>query len=145
MKIPLKINGWWRLWIVVAIVWSVTVASYTYFHWPNSAAAAHRPSFLSQLDREQRQSLANENETEPSFEVEMPNGHILHFRPNVEEKNAERVAGAYHDITVRAQNESKERMVRRSISMALLPSLALVLLGSSVAWIRRGFSQAVAN
>lgn len=75
----------------------------------------------------------------------MPNGHILRFRPHVEQKKAERVAGAYHDIAVRAQNESKERMVERSIFMALLPSLALALLGSSVAWIRRGFSQAAAN
>lgn len=145
MKISSKINGWWRLWIVVALAWSASVATYSYLYWPDSAQAAHHPSFVFQLDWEQRKLLANDNEVETSFEVRMPNGHVLRFEPNVEQKDAERVAAKYHDITVSAQNDSKRHVIRRSILMALLPSLAVALLGSGVAWIRRGFGQSLRN
>lgn len=136
-----NLSGWWRLWILSMLAWTAGVAGCCYAYWPSSPQAVHDPAFIDQLARSQRTQLAGEDEASDGFHVRMPNGHILRFKPDVEQEAAEKVAGAYHNISVRAQEQFIQLRSNRFLVIALLPALAVALLGIGVAWVRRGFGE----
>jgi hypothetical protein len=136
-----KLGGWWRLWILSMLAWTASVAGYCYQSWPTTTYAAHDPAFIEQLSTSQRALLVRKNEAMAGLQVEMPNEYILRFKPEVEEEAAEKLAGAYHDLTVRAQDQSNQKRAKRFLVIALLPSLAVAVLGIGVAWVRRGFTE----
>jgi len=136
-----KLSGWWRLWVLSVLAWTASVAGYCYLSWPATTYAAHNPAFIDQLSTSRRALLVGKNESTEGLHVKMPNEYILRFKPDVEQDAAEKVAGAYHDISVRAQDQSNQTRAKRFLVIALLPCLAVALLGIGVAWVRKGFTE----
>jgi hypothetical protein len=46
------LGGWWRLWIVLTMVYGGLVATYTGLSWPEVSHISHDPSFLKQMSPE---------------------------------------------------------------------------------------------
>ena|SRR5437870_41454 len=46
------LGGWWRLWIVLAVIYGGLVASYTWLSWPEVSNVSHDPGFLKQMSPE---------------------------------------------------------------------------------------------
>lgn len=139
MPTSLRLPGWWRLWIFLSVVWLVAVGAFSYAAWPSENQAEHHPAFIYQLESKQRELLATDGATTVGIEVDMPNGYRLRFKQGVEETVVAPVARAYHEITVQAQAEARRSSLRQVALVSLLPPLAVALLGTGVAWVRRGF------
>lgn len=139
MATSLRLTGWWRLWIFLTAVWLVAVGASSYFAWPSGEQAEHHPAFIYQLNVEQRELLASEGASSVELTVEMPNGYMLNFKPGIDQATAKPVAQAYHDITVRAQVEAQREHLKAFAWVALIPPIALALLGVGVAWVKQGF------
>lgn len=140
-----KLNGWWRLWVLLTFTWTAAVAVHYYHFRPTVAQAAHNPAFIYQLERPLRALLVEDDEADVGMEVEMPNGYTLRFKPAVDEQRVSPVAKAYHAISVRAQSETDQIRVRRYLWIALLPMVAVALLGTGISWVRRGFKAGLSN
>lgn len=140
-----KLNGWWRLWVLLAFTWTAAIALHYYHSRPTVAQAAHHPAFIYQLERPLRALLAEDDEADVGIEVEMPNGYILRFKRAVDKQRASHVAKAYHAISVRAQSETDQLRARQYLWIALLPIVAVALLGTGISWVRRGFKVGLSN
>jgi len=136
-----KLGGWWRLWVLSALAWTASVAGYCYLYWPATTYAAHNPAFIDQLSTSQRALLLRKDEIADGLQVEMPNEYVLRFKPDVGQEGAQKVARAYHDVTVRAQEQSNQMRARQFLIIALLPCLAVALLGIGVAWVSKGVTK----
>jgi hypothetical protein len=136
-----RLGGWWRLWIVIALVWIGSVAAFAYAMWPSGSRASDHPAFHYQLEPKQREMLAEEGDTS-GLGVRMPNGTTLWFRPGVSETEAAPVARSYDAITLRAQEETQRSFTVIALTVAVVPPLLLAVLGLAVAWVRSGFKNA---
>jgi hypothetical protein len=47
-------GGWWRLWVVLAVIYAGLVAIYTWTSWPEVSRTAHHPAFIYQMSPEAR-------------------------------------------------------------------------------------------
>lgn len=137
-----RLAGWWRLWILLSAVWLVAIGAFSYVAWPSESQAAHHPAFIYQLDLKQRELFAAEGSATAGIAVDMPNGYRLQFKQGVEEAAITPVARTYQEIAVRAQAEARQSSLMQFALVALLPPLAVALLGTGVAWVRRGFKAA---
>lgn len=46
------LGGWWRLWIVLAVIYGGLVVTYTWLSWPEVSNVSHEPNFLKQMSSE---------------------------------------------------------------------------------------------
>ena len=165
----LKLNGWWRLWIVASVLW-LPIAWIIATPQGENAYGQHRPEFLNQLDDAEQASLSRvetlafqydgvridtasgdkippampsdhwaQESWETAIGVEMPNGFVLVFSPAVSLEAREQTINSYTEIAAEAANS--QRLKQIAFTATLIGSLPLVLLalGLTVAWIRSGF------
>jgi len=75
------------------------------------------------------------------LEVKMPNGHVIHFDKSVDKEKLELVARAYWvGVEKIAQKEQKKVLFLCFLWWAI-PSLIILILGHSIAWVINGFRQ----
>jgi hypothetical protein len=44
-----QLGGWWRLWIVLTLIYGCAVAGFTWISWPEVSRVPHDPAFLKQM------------------------------------------------------------------------------------------------
>lgn len=44
-----QLGGWWRLWIVLTLIYGCAVAAFTWISWPEVSRIPHDPAFLKQM------------------------------------------------------------------------------------------------
>lgn len=141
MKVSARLGGWWRLWILLSLIWVCIALVEGFSQWPSEPQAVHHPAFIYQLDLKQRELLARDKSQPAGLGVTMPNGHFLEFRVGVDESAAKSVARAYQEITVRAQADARSALLWYVVFFALAPCIVVAALGLGIAWVRRGFRQ----
>jgi hypothetical protein len=74
-------------------------------------------------------------------EVKMPNGCIMAFSREIQEKEREDVVNEYWSIVEKSTKEQRMSHVGLAFVWWVLPVLALYLFGWSVGWVYRGFKK----
>jgi hypothetical protein len=139
MASPFALNGWWRLWIVISVLWLAVVAGFGVASWPEQDFASHRVEYINQLPETQRDLLVSDGSSTSETEVEMPNGQVLRFRPGTSQEAMTVVARAYASSARDARSVEKRRLICALGTLAVIPSGMLAVLGLAFAWVRRGF------
>jgi hypothetical protein len=140
MKRSLRLGGWWRLWIFLSAVWLAISALLGFSSWPVEDHAPHHPALLYQLEPKQRELLATEGSQDVGTEVEIPNGHVLLFKPGVDKASMTPVAKSYLKAAAAARSIERTEHVQTFLLVGLAPPAIIALLGLGVAWVRRGFT-----
>jgi hypothetical protein len=111
----MKLNGWQRLWVVVAVAWICTVLLLGYLSWPTVAEISTSTVYW-QLPDEDRRLLMNEYEVTIAEQVRAGapdastadkgstidiGGHVVQFAPRVQENDMNRVSQHYYSALQR--------------------------------------------
>lgn len=151
----MKLGGWQRLWVVVAVLYLLVVAGVTWSTWPTSASVSHEYTLYSRLPPEARTRILNSQvkaENEQAFIqdartakdaelVEMPNSHMLVFRKDLPRAEAEAPARAYWAEVEHVANEHRVAHLAQAIAWWAIPLALIYALGLAVRWTYRGFKQ----
>jgi hypothetical protein len=149
-----RFNGWQRLWVVVLVLWAITVLLFGFLLWPTAMDVSHGDVFAQmQPDHVQKfasaQGVRGEGEDitdlfnkagQSRTTVEV-GGHTLTFRADVSSEDMNRVGGEYYAALRRVLSIRRSTFVGEAITAWIIPPAALYALGWAVAWIRRGFKE----
>jgi hypothetical protein len=158
----LVLNGWWRLWIVLSIVYGVVVAT---LFWPrplSGESIPHDSAFVNEMSPD-TQKIVEELEFEdllrrrqaafggeppkppenrPSpITLRMPNGHDFQIPGDTTEEQAKRVGKEYVRVLMAQADRKRRLVIETGFLIWLIPSVAVAVLGLTFAWIRRGFQK----
>lgn len=148
-KSKLKINGWWRIWIVLSCIWSICVLSFATLTWFNEGKdeeiASHLLIYqsLNQSEKDKILDLSNfgsnnqSNRIGPS--VKMPNGYVVNFKSGITMKEMEEWSENYFSKGSIIQYQERKEFIYYLLAFLLVPLLLLALLGISIAWVTKGF------
>jgi len=134
----MKLNGWYRLWIVLSVVslgLAVLVAAVSM---PDYSSIPHDASFYDSLSDAAKAQLASEDATD-AIRVEMPNHHSLRIKSGTELKKTTPIVVEYMATLDRARLRKRIRFALTITAIWLSACMALLAAGLSVAWVRRGF------
>lgn len=149
----MKLGGWQRLWVVVAVLYLLVVAGVTWSTWP--ASVSHEYTLYSRIPSEARTRILNSHvkaENEQAFIqdartakdaelVEMLNSHILVFRKDLPRAEAEASARAYWAEVEHVAKENRVAHLAQAIAWWAIPLALIYALGLAVRWTYRGFKQ----
>jgi hypothetical protein len=149
-------NGWQRLWVLVAGIYLVAVIVFAAMSFPKPESVHHTQALYDQLAPEVRQKIIG-NKNSENFrvekrayleealkrglitEVEMPNKHIMVFPSEVPKQEMEAAAKQYWSVVEKAATKQRVRHIGLAFLWWVLPALALYGFGWSVGWVYRGF------
>ena len=139
------LNGWQRLWVLMSALYAVPVAVLAYAYFPSSDVR-HSDDFYKQMSAASLAKLAvyqeNTKFIDPDdieINAQLPNGHVLPFRKGVTEEQRGTVIREYYGLVDQATIAKRMHVIGYSLLGWLLPCIAIYLLGSGIAWVRRGF------
>ena len=139
-----RLNGWRRLWAILAVVWTMLVMIYGWLNLPRAPYIPHEPQFLHRLSNEaasiMRGSDASAKQvrgpivwSENPRVVRMTNGAALTFPANTTRERAEFVAGEYRQVLKVAANSKTAPYLLEMLAIWLAPllvtGLAISLIG----------------
>lgn len=138
----MKLGGWWRIWIVLTILYSGAVLAVYVAIWPEMTDVRFGPWTRYQLSQESQALLAATPPQEsPAISLRAPNEQTFRLPINTTEAQ---VAAFARDIdrVLEAELAARRSSMWTVLAVILLaPPLTLLALGFSIAWIRRGFSR----
>jgi hypothetical protein len=140
-------NGWWQLWTILAVVWTLVVVMSGWINLPRARHIAHDPQFLNKLSIEASSVLrGNVAQAKPargaivwsetSRIVRMSNGAALTFPATTTSERAEFVASEYRQLlSVEARTQTLPYLLKM-LAIWLAP---LVVAGAAISLIGRGY------
>jgi hypothetical protein len=161
-EMVMKLNGWQRLWIVFSLLWLLAVFVVAYSKWP-IAASISRLEIYRRLSSDSARFISNYELVMngdpaadwmilptplPHFEVVDVSGHVIIFaRPSPEcptcgtpDDQKERILRECRAVLRQLLSDGRRSIIEQTSARALVPPIAIYLLGWSVAWVRRGFA-----
>jgi hypothetical protein len=134
----MKLNGWYRLWIVLSVVFLGPAVLVAAVSMPDYSSVPHDASFYNSLSDAAKAQLASEDATD-AIRVEMPNHHLLKIKSGTELKKTAPVVAEYMSMLDRALLRMRVRFALTIAAIWLSACMTLLAVGLSVAWVRRGF------
>ena len=139
MKALIQLSGWWRLWIVCSVVWTLAVLGASYALFPGDVMAPHSIEFINSLPEHHRNSLILDNNSPVGTEAEFPNGYVMKFRAGISRDEMNEVAREYAKKAAQSHVKEQRSFLKAAVAVAIVPIALTAMLGLSIAWIRRGF------
>ena len=160
----MKLGGWWRLWIVLAVIYGCAVAVYTINILPSIETIQHQPKFVKMMsvDAQRLVSLGTEADLNKDKWAKalaevgggvllehgkqlrtlvLPNGYAFNLEANLPEEQRSLVASEYRRVLETILFERRIASVQRGLLLWLSPVILLLLLGLAVRWISHGFTR----
>lgn len=149
----MKLGGWQRLWIVIAVLYLFVVVWVAWSTLPSPSSLSHENALYSRLipvarDRilntqvkvENEQAFIQDARTATDAElVEMPNGHTLVFRKGLPRVDVEASTKAYWATVKHVANEKRITHVAQALVWWAIPLVFIYALGQAARWIYSGF------
>lgn len=135
------LGGWWRLWIVLAVIYGGLIAAYTWLSWPVVSHVSHAPGFLKRMSPE---ALAVVNRPKTLLVprvLSMPNGYEIEVRGDTKLDEINLVGLDYVRVLRSVVSERRIAALRNALLIWLVPSILVCVLGFAVAWVFRGFKR----
>jgi hypothetical protein len=140
----MRMNGWHRLWIMVAAIWFCIVAIAAWYMRPKPESVPHRKEFLLAVSPQSAMyecpwtATQQDCEKQAKVVVEMPNGY--HFLLALDDKeDGPAAAKSYWKAVEIEAWEQQKRAVHFAFWVWLIPSIVALLIGHGAAWVWRGF------
>jgi hypothetical protein len=132
----MKLNGWKRLWIVRAFLWTLIVSVTTYARWP-------MPSNFASIDPRWFSAI-HPGEPIRTYQIEARDGRKLSVRTDHEptESESDRVFATQAKMAGHALANARIIVGGRAVGIWVVPLIGLYALGWALAWVRRGFAEA---
>lgn len=148
-----RLDGWWKLWIVLAVVWTVVAISSGWMNLPRARHMPHDPQFLSKLSAEAASiMLRTETRTKPVRStfvwteqprmVRMSNGTRLTFPATTTDERAAFVATEYRQLLNIEADKQRGPYLAEMLAIWLGP---LLVAGVAVSLLCRGYRTALAT
>lgn len=141
----MRIKGWLRLWVMLAIVWLCIIAIFTWKMWPQIENITHEPYFLTLVKPQSAlfkclyENSSEKCENSAAFIVDMPNGYRLLLAVSEPDRDAEKAAMSYWRAVELEYKSVIKKHLLYSGMLWLSSSLAVLVFGVGVAWVNRGF------
>jgi hypothetical protein len=141
-----KLNGWWRLWVVVSCIWIIFATTYAVAGWfddgLNKEIAKH-DQIYQQFDSTNK-AMIFENEGQSSGKnpiiVEIKDeANLIYFKPEIEESKMLEFTRMYCKIGNKIQYGNRIKYISIALTLIIIPPITLSILGVSIAWIIKGF------
>ena len=139
-ELSMRMNGWYRLWILISFITLIAGALYISASWPNGKSIADSLSIYEQLDPSARAQI-EENESNSNIGVQMPNGHIIYLKNDVTASRKTEVLRQYEAAVERNLHSKREDLIIQTMLACLFVSASILISGLLVAWVIRGFRQ----
>jgi len=153
-----KMNGWQRLWLLVAVIYFFVVAVFAAMSFPKPESIHHTQELYDRLAPEVRKKIIGGTKSENFqvekrgyleealkrgliIEVEMPNKHIMVFSSELPKQEAEAAATQYWAVVEKSVSKQRLQHIGLAFLLWLLPALALYGFGWSIGWVYRGFKK----
>lgn len=134
----MRLNGWLRLWVSASVVALAVCAGGVASQWPSEQSIPDSLSLYDSMTPEARAQII-ESEAEASQGVRMPNGHIVYLKAEVAASRKTEALLQYQAAVLAKVREAQQELVARTAIWWLGTSLAILVLGCLVAWVRAGF------
>jgi hypothetical protein len=142
-----QLNGWWRIWIVLSLIWVSWALFKSTTEWLNyglnNEMATNPYSIYVELDP-QAKSLIFESEEEANGavikRVRIKNhGSTILFKPNATEEQMREFVKSYCNIGRSLQFEKRKDYILFGSGLIFIPPMILLISGQIIAWIISGF------
>lgn len=140
----MRINGWHRLWIVVVVIWLCIVIAFAWYSRPTPETIPHSEAFLAAVQPRSAMvqcippMIQEECAKQAMVVIRMPNGY--HFLLAVDDnKDSVSALESYWQAVEDAAIDEQKRAALLAFAVWIIPSIAILLFGYAVAWVRRGF------
>ena len=137
----IKLNGWYRLWIVLSVALLIPVVVVAITLLPGPMTLPHRAAFYDSLSVAARAQLASATDTD-AVGVTMPNGHVIKVPKGIELKKSTLVLAEYVSQLDRLLLQKRLEIGFLALAVWLTGCVSLLLLGLAIAWVRGGFGAA---
>lgn len=144
-----RIGGWWRLWIVVSVIYGAIIVVFTWDSYPHVESISYDASHLKRLS--DRTLLILAGRVQPpmpsdtpkwahgSIILEMPNGHTFEVLGNTTPEQSKEVAKDYVGVLNSIANERRISALQSAFFSWAVTCLLVLVIGFAVSWIYRGF------
>jgi len=142
-----KLNGWWRIWVVISSIWIIFAIAYAVAGWfddrLNKELAKHYQIYQ-QFDSTNK-AMVFENEYQSSGKnpiiVQIKDElNLIYFKPEIEESKMLEFTRMYCEIGNKIQNKNRIKYISIALTLIIAPPITLSIIGFSIAWIIRGFN-----
>lgn len=141
-----KLNGWWRLWVVVSCTWIIFSISYAVAGWfddgLNKEVAKHYEIYK-KLDSTNRVIVFESENQAPATDIQrveiINEDVIIPFKPGIAENKMIEFAELYCKIGNQIQSKNRINYILIALTFLIIPPITLAILGVSIAWIIKGF------
>ena len=141
-----RINGWWRLWIVVSLIWLIFAISYAIAGWfdegLNKEFANHN-KILNQINPDKKKIIVENYKPNSGINVKrvemVDSDRIINFKSDAEENEMVEFGGFYFETGKSIQFKKRTDYILIVLAIFTLPPIIIAVLGKSIAWIIKGF------
>jgi hypothetical protein len=136
----MTLNGWQRLWVVLSALWLLLMLVVGWTDWPTAYRVLTSDVFEHMPGDTAKMFIQTSMRPDvPATEVEI-DGHIVYFRPGLDESQESQAATAYFDTLQSRLAARRSEFATQVAAVAVLPPIGVYTLGAAFAWVRRGFS-----
>jgi hypothetical protein len=163
----MKLNGWYRLWILLSTIYFILVTSYVILEFPKAENIPHQSEFYKKLSKKSAGMISSNNledalalgheittdftpvkEEEENVKpidfhpiIEMPNKHTIEFNAKLSEEDMKIASQEYWRIVEQKASEKRHHLLLYAFLFWIFPCIALYALGWSINWVYKGFKQ----
>lgn len=142
-----KLNGWWRIWIVLSLIWVSLVSFKSITEWfeygLNEEISPRQYSIYQEIDSQDKSLIFESYEQSKGSkfkEAKIKNhGRTILFKPNATEEQMREFVKSYCNIGRSLQFEKRKDYLLFGSGLFFIPPMILLISGQIIAWIISGF------
>lgn len=146
-----KLNGWWRIWIVLYFIWGVVVLLKSPREWSksglNEEIVSSQSSIYKELDSQNKSLIFESEEQARGSKTRMASiqnhGPEIIFKLNVTEEQKIEFVTLYCNIGRSLQFQRRGFFILARIGLFVFPQIILIISYQIIAWIKEGFNRQV--
>lgn len=142
-----KLNGWWRIWIVLSIIWASFVSFKSITEWfeygLNEEISPRQYSIYQEIDSQNKSLIFESYEQSKGSEFKeakiINHGFTILFKPNATEEQMREFVKSYCNIGRSLQFQKRKDYLLFGSGLFFIPPMILLISGKTIAWIIIGF------
>ncbi|HHF7365110.1 TPA: hypothetical protein ACPSKY_000202 [Legionella bozemanae] len=145
----MKINGWFRLWIVFSCFYLVAIFLLSPIYNPVENYV-YKPVFYNLISQDTKNKIAEINvlgsqksqySNQDFLLVEMPNKQLIAFKSSYSNKELEKASREYWGIVENYYNHRLNPDFINALKIWLLTCIGILCLGLATTWVIKGFKK----
>jgi len=135
-----RLDGWWRLFIVLVAVHACLVGIYAWTVWPDVSQIKISLALINELSPKALEASQRINIAVPTRHVTVANGDGFEVAGDLTPEQVNLVIAEFNRALNAELSERRLKLAQKCLLLWLIPSAFVCALGFALAWVRRGFS-----